>query len=637
MLAAGLAASAFAAALAGGAEPADRNDRLAGPATAERLSAWVAGRLPTLEHELRAGIAARLRAPSRHGRPARLFTAAVAAPLGFVAPLAAFAGRLGGPAPEAWFDTLDHLVRREWTAQYDGRPACVPAPRRTPASLDEAVEQIRAAAREHARLSEPRAVSRLLAAERLAATPRLARTHTGALRRRERRALRRYARTLAQADLPAALCAAAQWSRLAAPAWLRGLRALLAEHPSAEAAVIRRESTPWGEIVFGGRADGVIRSRTLLFLADLDGNDFHGADGGADNAGRPQLIVDYGGDDRYESTMPGGYAGGVGRTAIVVDFGGDDSYLGAAFSQGAGLVGVGALIDLGGDDRYRAREHAQGAAWFGVGLLWDGGGDDLYAVEALGQGLGMTHGIGALLDLDGDDAYTALGGAPTGYGTPALADAWAQGVGRGLRGIAPAGIGLLSDSAGDDRYDAGAFAQGGAYYHGVGQLLDHGAGRDTLLGGRYNAGWGAHGGVGRFFNAGGDDRYATRHVVAAGLAWDYSLALFHDAAGDDAYHLPGFSFGSAAHGSAAMFIDSAGSDVYRGRVPLQARPRAPNLAIFFDADSGSDREDGAPVADAPSCIVSERHAFALRALVGQPLGCAGAAPAADPSAAAARP
>ena len=614
-----LAAAALGANVAGGADGAGR------PAAPEQLAAWVKGRLPTLDRELRAGIAERLAKPPRHGRPARLFNAAVAVPLDFAEPLAAFARRLGPPAGAAWFATLDHLIRREWTAQYAGPAVCAPAIRPAPANLNEAVAQIRAAAAEHARLGRHQRVRRLFADERAKTAPRLARTHADALRWRERRLLRHYARTLAAADLSAALCAAAGWSRLAAPAWLRGLRALLAAQPNADAAVVRRESTPWGEIVFGGRGDGVTRSRALLFLADLDGDDFHGVDGAADGAGHPQLIVDFGGDDRYESTTPGGYAGGVGRTAIVVDFAGDDSYLGAALSQGVGLFGVGALVDLAGDDRYRAREHAQGAAWFGVGLLWDGGGDDAYAVEALGQGLGMTHGIGALLDLAGDDAYSALGGAPTGYGTPALADAWAQGVGRGLRRIAPGGIGLLSDFGGDDRYDAGAFAQGGAYYRGVGQLLDHGAGHDTLFGSRYNAGWGAHGGVGRFFNAAGDDRYDTRHIVAAGLAWDYSLALFHDAAGDDAYHLPGFSFGSAAHGSAAMFIDSAGSDDYRGRGLPQAHARGPNLAIFFDGDSAADQEDSAPVAAVPACVTAGRHAFALRALAGQPPDCSDAA------------
>ena len=106
-----------------------------------------------------------------------------------------------------------------------------------------------------------------------------------------------------------------------------------------------------------------------------------------------------------------------------------------------------------------------------------------------------------------------------------------------MRGLAPAGIGLLADQGGHDRYDAGSFAQGGAYYRGRRQLLDLSVGDDELLGSRYSAGWGAHGGVGQFVNAAGDDRYDTRQAVAAGLAWDYSLAQFHDAAGDDFYRL----------------------------------------------------------------------------------------------------
>ena len=170
---------------------------------------------------------------------------------------------------------------------------------------------------------------------------------------------------------------------------------------------------------------------------------------------------------------------------------------------------------------------------------------------------------------------------------------------------------MLADFAGADRYDAGSFSQGGAYYLGVGIVLDRGPGDDTLLGSRYNAGWGAHGGVGQFVNDSGDDRYATRHAVAAGIAWDYSLAMFRDDRGDDDYRLGAFSLGAAAHGAAAWFLDLAGSDRYHGADRLAERyPEQPNFALFVDRGGNEGTQDGAAPLR-PSCHTDAEQGFVL--------------------------
>lgn len=609
---------------------------LAGPVLADETAAAgsvsvataVAERLPAqASAELTAALDAKLH---RHPPPvptASVFQAAMSSPLGFETPLAAFAKRVAYAPPASPPDLLHDLLR-EWGTQYGVHRACAPAALPPPTDLHHAVTQVKelaAAAVNLQRDAMTRRTRRVLAAEHATLAELLRDTFTGAMRRRERRRLRRFVAKLEAASVASAVCAAATWAQLADPDWLRALRRLLASHPKANASVLHQETTPWGEIVFGGMADGVLRSRTLLFLADLGGNDFHGIDGAVDFLGYPQFVVDFAGDDRYESTAAGGYGAGVGRTAIVVDLAGDDRYRSRGQGHAHALFGVGALLDWVGNDRYDAGHHAQGAAWFGVGLLFDGGGNDRYRVGSLGQGVGLPQGIGVLLDGGGDDRYTALGGPPTNYGTPALADVWAQGVARGLRGIAPGGVGLLADFDGDDRYDAGSFAQGGGYYRGVGQLLDYGSGRDTLFGSRYNAGWGAHGGVGRFFNEAGDDRYATRHIVAAGLAWDYSLAIFHDGAGDDVYRLPGFSFGSAAHHSVGMFVDSAGNDEYHDAKPAQAQTGAPNVAVFVDGDSAQDAAHGAwnDTGGAPSCSHRGRHTLMLLGINGSLPSCSG--------------
>lgn len=570
-------------------------------------------------------LATKLTEGRRQQRTASVFQEAVERPIGFSAPLAAFAERAAPRLPRPWADQLPELLR-EWLLQHGDGRSCASSPATPPTTLEQAVKQVEQLADATAQAQRD-ALGRRARDQLAAAHPAMGRllrdTFVGDMQRRQRRRLRSFAKRLESGDANAAICAATLWSGLLSPTWLQAVRGLLAGHHRADAAVILRRSTPWGEIVLGGRADGRIHVRDLLFLADLGGNDFHAIDGPADFSGHPQLVVDFAGDDHFAATVPGGYAAGLGRAAIVVDMEGNDRYFGGAQAYGYGLFGVGALFDLAGDDRYTARHHGQGAGWFGLGVLFDGGGRDVYLLQALGQGLGLPEGLGVLVDQGGDDdVYSALGGAPTNYGTPGLFDAWAQGVARGLRGIAPGGVGLLVDYGGEDEYDAGSFAQGGAYYRGVGQLLDRGPGGDAFLGSRYSLGWGAHGGVGRFHNAAGDDRYATRHVVAGGLAWDYSLALFHDAAGDDFYRLPGFSAGSAAHGSMAIFVDAGGTDLYQDTTPAQAAPGEPNLAVYFDGASAGEAAGDANGAPGERCAITGRRAVLLRGEGGRLPACA---------------
>ncbi len=538
------------------------------------------------------------------GRTTRLFDAAMREPLRFTVPLAAFNARLAPARLDAGYPLglLD-----EWRRQYDVNGVCEPPRLKLAASIGEAVDQIRSLA-EHAARLHRRALperDRRQLARHYAAFSQLRRDAVAAaLRRSERRLVRRFLDRLHSADMAAVLCAAQSWMQLLDGLWLQRLRTLMAAHPQSGDELILRQPTPLGEIVLAGRGNARLRVDNLLFLADLGGDDIYGIEGNG-FAAEPQFIVDFSGNDRYESSRPGGYAAGLGSVAILVDRAGDDIYGASMHSQGAAVLGVGMLLDLAGNDRYRANSHAQGAALYGVGVLIDAAGDDQYAVQALGQGVGLPNGLGVLRDLAGDDVYVATGGAPTNYGTPGLTDAWAQGVARGVRGLASAGIGLLADHGGNDSYDAGSFAQGGAYYRGVGQLLDLGAGDDTLLGSRYNAGWGAHGGVGQFFNAAGDDRYDSRHAVAAGLAWDYSLAQFHDALGDDFYRLSGFSFGAAAHGAVGWFVDAGGNDVYvNAQTVADAGTNGPNFALFLDVGANE-------TPPAESCQRRNRHGFVI--------------------------
>lgn len=567
--------------------------------------------------DLREWIDARRARARLSGRPARLFDAAMDAPATFAEPLAAFNARVLPRAPRDasatdWQQRLRMMVRAEWPRQFaadaaqDSAAADCPAhPPAPPQDLDQATEQIETLAAEVdallARSLRRRDRALLLRGFLLLQGYALEADYPN---RRERRRLRRFLDRLAAADPAPMLCAAARWAGLGDAAWLARLRELLAAHPGADGGIIARTQTAFGDITFGGRADSLLRSRSVLFHADLGGDDFYGVERAADFSAPAQFIVDFAGNDTFSSTAAGGYASGVGSVALLVDMAGDDTYRAATLGQAGAAFGVAALVDLGGDDRYDAEGLAQGAALHGVALLYDAAGSDQYRVRAMGQGVGMTHGLGVLADASGDDAYRALGGPPTNYGTPGLTDAWSQGMARGVRGMAPGGIGVLADGGGADRYDAGSFSQGGGYYFAVGVMLDRGAGGDVLLGSRYNAGWGAHGGVGYFRNEAGSDRYRTRHAVSGGLAWDYSLALFLDDAGDDIYQFREFSLAASAHGAIAWFVDGGGSDRYPAIAPALRYEEQPNIGVFVDR--GGDEES-----PRPACRRGSRQGFVL--------------------------
>jgi len=86
--------------------------------------------------------------------------------------------------------------------------------------------------------------------------------------------------------------------------------------------------------------------------------------------GDAALIIDLGGNDKYFN-----HAGGSTRLnpfSVVIDLSGNDTYTSTEdFAQGAGLLGGGFLIDLEGDDHYTARNFSQGAGILGVGILAD--------------------------------------------------------------------------------------------------------------------------------------------------------------------------------------------------------------------------------------------------------------------------
>jgi len=282
--------------------------------------------------------------------------------------------------------------------------------------------------------------------------------------------------------------------------------------------------------------------------------------GGSDDRPPIQVVVDFAGNDKYE----GGPASATLGISLLVDVAGNDRYEGKARSCGVGVMGVGILADLGGNDTYSGTTWSLGAGVYGVGAILDLGGSDAYTAEYLSEGVGGPRGFGLILDAGGNDLYRANGPKGSVYDTPAVYASFSQGMGFGFRMYESGGIGVLADLGGDDRYEAGEFAQGGAYYWALGILYDR-SGNDLYYGNRYGQGFGCHQAIGILADDAGDDTYWAMCAACQGAAWDIAAGLLIDRGGNDSYQAEGLAQGSAAMQAIGWLIDLDGTDRYVAR------------------------------------------------------------------------
>lgn len=270
------------------------------------------------------------------------------------------------------------------------------------------------------------------------------------------------------------------------------------------------------------------------------------------------VIIDIGGDDAYEMI---GARGPEIPFRYIIDMAGNDRYASHTAPGPAGSVcGVAVLIDVQGNDYYSAPRMALGSAWIGHAALIDYAGNDTYLCERYGQGCGF-FGTGALYDFDGDDIY--------------IAQRFSQGCGL------PGGTGVLYDAAGNDTYIAhlgtpslygtpgnyNSFSQGvGTGFRllaagGLGMMIDDG-GNDTYLAGNFSQGCGYYLGAGILYNAWGNDSYTGSRYTQAAAAHT-AVGVLIDDAGDDRY-ISHFVAGQslAWDTSVTFFEDRAGDDYY---------------------------------------------------------------------------
>lgn len=123
------------------------------------------------------------------------------------------------------------------------------------------------------------------------------------------------------------------------------------------------------------------------------------------------ILVDLGGNDRYESFDAHTIASANRSVALLVDAAGDDTYhhRGVAHAVASARQGGSAvLLDAGGRDRYRAGSHSvalAGAA--ATALLADARGNDTYAAGNTSIAVADLGHAALLLDASGDDQYAS--------------------------------------------------------------------------------------------------------------------------------------------------------------------------------------------------------------------------------------
>lgn len=345
-------------------------------------------------------------------------------------------------------------------------------------------------------------------------------------------------------------------------------------------------------------------SGDYLLLIDLGGNDRYENVGPSPAYAAVSVIIDLDGDDEVLWDSVPGPGSGVLGTGLWIDMAGDDSYRGGNYGSGSALLGAGLHWDMRGNDSYSGNANVQGAGHYGIGILLDSRGDDSYLAFLSSQGFAGAGGTGYQIDVAGNDRYQCKGRFPDTFEKRvARSDEkhyvnMCQGFSFGVKPRASGGIGMLLDRAGDDEYRADLFAQGAALWFGLGVLTD-GDGDDSYHAYEHAQGDGLHFAAGFLGDwAGADDYSGYEHCQGVGK--DRSTGFLYDHAGDDRYasrrHSQGVGIKPFASG---LFVDRTGDDRYTSKsfsqgYSTQADAGQPDrgrpIGVFMDL-AGKDQVD----------------------------------------------
>ena len=415
-----------------------------------------------------------------------------------------------------------------------------------------------------------------------------------------------YASLIAAAQVLARL-ANERWLHQVAAAWTKPLPAS-AVPPGVTGDVLLVQETSYGLIVIGGPGPNTYElDKRFGLVIDVGGKDLYRgmiASSAEEDQGNA-VVIDLNGDDTYDGA-PLGLATGRLGVGLLIDHAGDDVYQLGMGSGGAGFGGLGILFDAKGNDVYMGNRLTQGTAIGGLGLLLDAAGNDRYTSHGFAIGFGGPLGVGAVIDITGDDHYQCGGTYPSAYnaqdaptGKPGdllyQYDCFGLGAGVGQRILTKklewqtyslaGGWGLLLDIEGRDHYDSANFSQGQGYFFGAGMKLDL-DGDDEHQAARFAHGASAYFGVGLFIDDHGDDHYGSSGPFNnGGAASDSSVSVMIDAGkGRDTYAFDrSTGLGRADHSGWGLFIDEGGADQYNAKSGFGDSSEK-SVAGFFDLD-----------------------------------------------------
>lgn len=322
--------------------------------------------------------------------------------------------------------------------------------------------------------------------------------------------------------------------------------------------------SPYGLLVCGTKNDDIYKDY-YVFIYEPGGNDTY-VSNMSTNTNHPFLtVIDMAGDDVYRNTEIGALFNIMFGIGFHYDKSGNDLYYGDDLSFSASF-GMMISLDKQGNDQYISGSRSLGSAIFGTAYLVNQGGNDFYSSSIYSQGFGGTLGCGVLADYgsnnvwDNSDVYFAGGRYLHSPLAPDDFRSMSQGFGFGLRPDMAGGIGILFDENGNDFYNAGAYAQGSAYWLSLGILIDL-SGNDSYNAVYYPQGSGIHLAGGFLYDESGDDSYYSRFGPGQGAGHDYGVGFLVDRSGNDVYSIDGGN-GLGLTNSVGIFLDVKGNDRY---------------------------------------------------------------------------
>jgi hypothetical protein len=343
-----------------------------------------------------------------------------------------------------------------------------------------------------------------------------------------------------------------------------------------------------------GGPDADYYSGDYEFIFDPGGDDVYDLSYDPDDP-HPVIIIDLSGDDRYRAMTDFTLGSGCLSAGMLLDFEGDDRYDGKSFGVGSGFFGFGVLYDASGNDRFDGDTHVQGAGSFGLGVVIDEEGRDIYNAALFSQGFGFVEGGGIIYDSDGSDSYYAGGKYKDHLRYEDHYLSLSQGFGYGLRPWMSGGIGAIIDLKGNDAYYADIFAQACSYWWSLGVILDS-SGNDNYQCFQYGQGAATHMSLGVLVENYGNDVYYGKGLMQ-GCGHDYSCGLILDRHGNDTYTAYDLSQAAGSANGAGVLIDNNGDDRYfsknKANTQGYGNPRRSfgSIGLFIDL-GGNDQYSG---------------------------------------------